>query len=137
MFKKWKKRRQLWDAFEALIKKNAELEQRIRALEFMHARCKEAYTYYDGKGKLWGVVRFNLEERMYFDEHPYTSMKADTNSAEKVTFEELARFVLDEEPIKREKMVRHTSTIYPQVTPSEHDIIDLKDTGECECTKLE
>lgn len=137
MFEKWKTRRQLQSVCETLIEKNAQLEQRIRALEFMHARCKEAYTYYDGAGKPWGGVRFNLNEKMYFDEHPYISMSADTKNAEKVTFEELARFILDEEPIKREKMVKHTSIIYPQITPSEHGIIDLKDIGECECTKLE
>lgn len=137
MFKKWKTRRQLRNDFEALIEKNAELEQRIRALEFMHSRCNEGYSYYNGKDKPLGHVHFNLDERMCFDEHPYTSMNADTNSVDKVNFEELARFVLDGEPIKREKMVKHTSIIYPQVAPSGQDIIDLKDTGECECTKLE
>jgi hypothetical protein len=135
MFEKWKTRRQLQSACEALFEKNAELERRVRALEFMHGRCKESYTYYNGEHKLWGSVRFNLEEKMYFDEHPYTSMSVDTKSAEKVTFEELARFVLDGEPIKREKMVKHTSVIYPQAMPSEHGIVDLNDTGEYKCTK--
>ena len=137
MFKKWKTRRQLLSACESLIEKSAQLEQRIRALEFMHARCKESYTYYNGEGRPWGGVRFNLNEKMYFDEHPYTSMNADTKCAEKVTFEELARFVLDEEPIKREKMVKQTSVIYPQVATSEHSIVDLNDTGAWACTKLE
>lgn len=115
--------------------KVAALEQQIRRLENMHARIVprnswqstvgfpgrdpfETYVWEGKEGSYCGrqLTAAELKTRV---EHPLTKERAAwTSKVSNVTHEELARYVLDGEPIKRkqEAKVVYTATYTPDTT---------------------
>lgn len=113
-----------------LMKRIEELEARLLQLENMHARVIDAdswesldmdmltrhrYTY-NGKEARYCGRRLTADEIMNRYEHPLTKERtAWTKKISGVTHEELAQFVLDGKPIKREResKVVYTTTYEP------------------------
>ena len=110
----------------------AKLEEQVRQLENMHARISsidplapiafwdnspENYTYNGEKGRYCGrqLTASELKTRWH---HPVAKEpSAYTKAVPKVTLGELARFVLDGEPIRRKKegKVEYITTYAPGV----------------------
>lgn len=114
-----------------LMKRIEELEARLLQLENMHARIIpanswestrafapdpfEVYTYNGKEGSYCGRQLTAAELKARY-EHPLTKERtAWTKKVSNVTHEELAQFVLDGKPIKREResKVVYTTTYEP------------------------
>lgn len=113
-----------------LMKRIEELETRLLQLENMHARVIDAepwqslgmdiltrhrYTH-NGKEARYCGRQLTAEEIINRYEHPMTPERtAWTKKVSNVTHEELAQFVLDGKPIKRERedKVIYTTTYAP------------------------
>jgi hypothetical protein len=113
-----------------LMKRIEELEGRLLQLENMHARLIDANSWqslgmdiltshlytYNGKEARYCGRQLTADEIKNRHEHPLTKERtAWTKKISGVTHEELAQFVLDGKPIKREResKVVYTSTYAP------------------------
>lgn len=113
-----------------LMKRIEELEARLLQLENMHAEVTKAESWqylsinpltrhrytYNGKEARYCGRQLTTDEIKARHEHPMTPERyAWTKKVSDVTHEELARFVLDGTPIKRERKdkVVYTTTYAP------------------------